>query len=225
MKLNLLLIITTFFFFINADNSFAQSALPAPKAVVAAPPKATNYWERDSVKNNDPSLNGQYKFLLSRTRTSPEGYKLVNPSRMNLLWKNMNDTLRKERVERKGLQQKLIDQEKTISYLKTEISGKEASLTDNTNKLNEIVFLGVSFEKGTYNVIVWSIIALLTIALIVVIATSGKKILEAKHRIQLYDEISEEYQTFKSKTVEKERKLARELQDERNKLDDLLNKK
>ena len=71
----------------------------------------------------------------------------------------------------------------------------------------------------------WSVIGILAIALIVVIATAGKKIIEAKHRIQLYDEISEEYQTFKSKTVEKERKFARELQDERNKLDDLLNKK
>ncbi len=225
MKLNLLLIISTFFLFINADNSFAQSALTTPKTVVAASPKPTNYWEQDSLKNTDRSLNGQYKFLLSRTRTSPEGYKLVNPSRMNLLWKNVNDTLRKERVEKKAVQQKLTDQEKTITYLKTEISSKEASINNNTNKLNEIIFLGISFNKGTYNVIVWSIIVLLTIALIVVFATSGKKILEAKHRIQLYDEISEEYQTFKSKTVEKERKLARELQDERNKLDELLNKK
>ena len=72
---------------------------------------------------------------------------------------------------------------------------------------------------------VWSIIGLLVIALIIVIATSGRKISEGNHRIQLYDEISEEYQTYKSKTVEKERKLARELQDERNKVAELESKR
>jgi len=110
-----------------------------------------------------------------------------------------------------------------VSYLKTEISGKDASLTENTNKVNEIRFLGIAFEKGTYNIIVWSIIGILAIGLIIVIATSGKNITEAKHRSQLYNEISDEYQAYKAKAVEKERKLARELQDERNKLDELTN--
>ncbi|RZK72443.1 MAG: hypothetical protein EOO92_19835, partial [Pedobacter sp.] len=57
--------------------------------------------------------------------------------------------------------------------------------------------------------------------LIIVIARSGKSITEAKHRTQLYNEVADEYQAYKAKSVEKERKLARELQDERNKLDEL----
>ncbi len=224
MKLNLLIVISTLFLTLCAGNSFAQSELPAAKPNIA-PVKAKVYFSRDSIKNTDPSLNGQYKFILSRTRTSAEGYKLISPNRLTLLWKNVTDTLRKERAERKNLQEKLSEKEKTITYLKTELSGKDESLNDRDDKLNEIKFLGIAFDKGTYNLIVWSVIGILAIALIVVIATAGKKIIEAKHRIQLYDEISEEYQTFKSKTVEKERKFARELQDERNKLDDLLNKK
>ncbi|MNR57583.1 hypothetical protein D3C85_1783930 [compost metagenome] len=55
----------------------------------------------------------------------------------------------------------------------------------------------------------------------IVIARSAKNIKEAKHRTQLYNEVADEYQGYKSKAVEKERKLARELQDERNKLDEL----
>ena len=42
----------------------------------------------------------------------------------------------------------------------------------------------------------------------------------AKYRTELYDEISNEYQSYKSRTNEKEKKLARELQDERNKLEE-----
>lgn len=202
------------------SNSFAQTTSPTQKTSTTTP-NTSKTWQRDTVKNTDPSLNGQYKFMLSRTRTSADGYKMVAGYRLDQLWKSVGDTLKKERAERKNIQQKLTEQEKTVNYLKTEISGKDASLTENTNKVNEIRFLGIPFEKGTYNIIVWSVIGALAIALIIVIARSSKSIAEAKHRTQLYNEVADEYQAYKSKSVEKERKLARELQDERNKLDDI----
>lgn len=210
--------ILLFSFFCN--DTFAQTPAATTAQKPAAVAKRTTYY-RDTVKNTDPSLNGQYRFMLSRTRTSADGYKMVAGYRLDQLWKSVSDTLRKERTEKRNIQQKLTEQEKTISYLKTEISGKEASLTEHTNKVNEIRFLGIPFEKGTYNIIVWSVIGVLAIALIIVIARSAKNIAEAKHRTQLYNEVAEEYQAFKAKSVEKERKLARELQDERNKLDEL----
>lgn len=228
MRLNLLFAAFAFFLLLSTDDSFAQvPASPVENSTPANKPtvKTRSYWERDSIKNTDPSLNGQYKFLLSRTRSSLDGNKLVAPNRLTQLWKNVTDTLKKERLAHKTLNQKIIEQQKTITYLKTEISSNENSISSYSDKLNEIRFLGMSFDKANYNFIVWGIIVLLSIALIILVVTSGSKINEAKHRIQLYDEISEEYQNFKSKTVEKERKFARELQDERNKLDDLLNKK
>ena len=174
----------------------------------------------DTVKNTDFSLNGQYRFLLSRSR-SINGYKLINPNRLSAVWKSVNDTLAKERVALRQLKTKVDEQAKSISSMQAAVKGSENEVADTNAKMNEITFLGISFSKGTYNVIVWSIIGVLTIALIVVVARSTKSILEAKHRSQLYDEISTEYQNFKAKSVEKERKLARELQDERNKIEEL----
>jgi len=223
MRQTILSITSILSFTLCFGNTFAQTQTPTTTQKPIANTVRTGTWERDSVKNTDPSLNGQYQFMLSRTRTSPDGYKMVAKYRLDQLWKNVGDTLRKERAERKGLQQKLADQGKTVSYLKTEISGKDASLNESTDKLNEIKFLGISFDKGTYSIIVWSIIGVLVIALIIIVARSGKSISEAKHRSQLYNEISDEYQAYKSKAVEKERKLARELQDERNKLEELTN--
>jgi len=222
MRQSLLSITSILLLSLFCSNTFAQNPSTTPKPTTTAV-KRTTYLTRDTVKNTDPSLNGQYRFMLSRTRTSADGYKMVAGYRLDQLWKSVSDTLRKERTALKGVQQKLTEQEKMVSYLKTEISGKDASLTENTNKVNEIRFLGIAFEKGTYNIIVWSIIGILAIGLIIVIATSGKNITEAKHRSQLYNEISDEYQAYKAKAVEKERKLARELQDERNKLDELTN--
>jgi len=223
MRQTILSITSILSFTLCFGNAFAQTQTPTTSQKPVANTVKTGTWDRDSVKNTDPSLNGQYQFMLSRTRTSPDGYKMVAKYRLDQLWKNISDTLRKERAEKKSLQQKLTDQGKTVTYLKTEISGKDASLNESNDKLNEIKLLGISFDKGTYSIIVWSIIGVLVIALIIIVARSGKSISEAKHRSQLYNEISDEYQAYKSKAVEKERKLARELQDERNKLEELTN--
>ena len=183
----------------------------------------TSLRQLDTVKNTDFTLNGQYQFMLSRSKNI-NGYKLVNPSRLNAVWASVKDSLKKERAALVTANAKVYELDKTIAALKTEVTGKEETLSNTTQTADEIKVLGISFDKGTYSIIVWSIIGLLIIVLIVVIARSAKNIVEAKHRAQLYEEISAEYQSFKAKSVEKERKLARELQDERNKLDELNNR-
>jgi hypothetical protein len=177
----------------------------------------------DTVKNTDFSLNGQYQFLLSRSR-SINGYKLVNPFRLTAVWKSVTDTLVKERTELAKTKAKVAEQEKTISTLQQQVKGSETRVSDVNTKMDEINFLGISFSKGAYNMMVWGIIVALAISLFVVIAKSAKNILEAKHRTQLYDEITTEFQSYKSKASEKERKLARELQDERNIVEELKSK-
>ncbi len=173
----------------------------------------------DSAKV-DPSLKGQYQLLLSKSRTL-DGYKLVNPNRMSSFWQNVRDTLATQQRQLSSTRQKINQQEKSIADLKVQISGKENTLANANAKVNEISFLGISFTKGTYNTMVWSLIIGLATALTIVILRSAKHIHEARYRSSLYEEISQEYQSYKTKANDKEKKLARELQDERNKLDEL----
>ncbi len=185
--------------------------------------KPVNYYKRDTIKNTDFSLNGQYQFMLSRSKTI-NGYKLINPGRLAGVWQSALDTLKKERALFKIANSKLAEQKDSITNLQSEINGQENTLSTSNAKMNEISFVGIPFEKGTYHAMVWSIIAALGIGLVVVIARSSRSISEAKHRTQLYDDITTEYQAFKSKANEQQRKLARELQDERNMVEELKNK-
>jgi len=173
----------------------------------------------DTTKNTDPSLNGQYQFMLKKSK-SLYGAKLINPSRLTGLWKSVNDTLKKERKQLQEARQEIKSQAQNISTLKGEVTGKESSLADATASVNEIKFLGISFNKGTYNTIVWVIIIVLAAGLAIVIFQSGKYRKEATYRTQLYQEVADEFQAHKVKAKDKEMKLARELQDERNKWDD-----
>jgi hypothetical protein len=228
MKQGLITITSILILSLFTQNVFSQAPVASSKSVVKTqqvPVKKYISQRRyaDTVKNTDFSLNGQYQFMLSRSK-SINGYKLINPSRLGIVWKSALDTLRKERLELNKAKAKAAEQDKTITTLQAEINGKETTLNDTSAKIDEINFLGISFTKGTYNIIVWSIIVVLALALFIVIARSAKNILEAKHRTQLYDEISAEYQAYKAKSNEQQRKLARELQDERNVIEEMKNR-
>ena len=171
----------------------------------------------------DPSLKGQYESLLYRSK-SYYGAKLIIPGRLTAFYQNVADSIRKERTSNKTTQAKIREQSRTIDSLNTQIKGNESSLESSNAKLDEIRFLGIPFAKSTYNMIVWSLIIVLALGLAFVVIRSAKNIHEAKYRTDLYEEISKEYQTFKVKANEKEKRLARELQDERNKLDELKNR-
>lgn len=181
---------------------------------------------RDStqkVQIVDPSLRGQYGLLLSRSKTS-YGYKLINPVRLAAFYKSVTDSIRKEKNNSRSVQLKVKDQAATIDTLNNQIKGSQSSLESSNLKLDQITFLGIPFSKSSYNVTVWSLITVLALALAIVIIRSAKNTHEAKYRTGLYEEISQEYQAYKSKANEKEKKLARELQDERNKLDEYKNR-
>jgi hypothetical protein len=68
----------------------------------------------------------------------------------------------------------------------------------------------------------WGLVILLGAIAGIVIARSGRFKYEADYRIKLYNELEEEFKGYKSKANDKEKKLARELQTERNKVDELM---
>ncbi|QEC75757.1 hypothetical protein [Mucilaginibacter ginsenosidivorax] len=194
-------------------------AAPAGTAKPAITPPKYNYQPRptaaDSALAKDKSLNGQYQYLLSKL------YHYQQPL-VSALWKNLQDTLKTERRNLKEAQAKLAAQTQDITGLKSDVATKSQTLSESNAKRDEINLVGISFTKATYNLMMWGLVIVFGLAAAIVIARSGAHSREAKYRIKLYNELDEEYKTYKAKANEKEKKLARELQTERNKLDELL---
>ncbi|MEO3408282.1 hypothetical protein AAFN85_30485 [Mucilaginibacter sp. CAU 1740] len=183
-----------------------------PVKYTYAQPKPT---AADSALQKDKSLNGQYQYLLSKL------YHYQQPL-VAALWKNMKDTLnitRRQLTEAKG---KLAEQGKSVETLKSDANSKEQALNESNAKRDEIGLVGIPLTKATYNLVMWGLVIVFGVVAVIVIARSGAHSREAKYRIKLYEELDEEYKTYKAKANEKEKKLARELQTERNKLDELL---
>jgi hypothetical protein len=180
-----------------AANTAGQQVTPGAPAPVSA----------------DKSLHGQYQYVLTKVYHYQEPF-------ISSLWRNVSDTLNSSRRKLKDAQGKLTVQNKTIDSLNAQVTSKDQALS----RVDGIDILGFLLSKTTYNLIVWGLVAVFGITAFVVIASSGRAKREARYRTQLYTELEEEFKTFKTKANDKEKKLARELQTERNKLDDLLGK-
>jgi len=191
----------------------ADSLKKAAALKTAAPPPVVQQPVADSAAPApvDKSLNGQYKYLLSKV------YNYQQPL-VAAFWKNIIDSLNTNKRKLLDAQTKAAVQDKTISDLKADATAKDESVS----KADEISFVGVSMSKSAYNLIMWGLVIALGAVAAIVIARSGSLKHEAGYRTGLYNELEEEYKNYKAKANEKEKKLARELQTERNKVDELM---
>ncbi len=228
------------------DSSRIQAAKPQAKTTVqpavkptvkpknSAPSvKAQTPSAAQKVRTSEPSaaaattapvsLNAQYNELLKKS-WSQQGYKVINVQRLNALWRNVQDSLRKEKVRAAKVQKQLGTQNERIQNLQAEASESRADLKESQASVNQISFLGMSVDRSTYSTVMWVLVLALALALATVIFTAGRSVREARYRRQLYDELASEYQTYKVKANDKEKKLARELQTERNRIEELLNR-
>ncbi|HYK75428.1 MAG TPA: hypothetical protein VEV16_00490 [Daejeonella sp.] len=178
---------------------------------------------QDSLQVTVPStLAGQYNDLIQKSRINEQGFKIINPARLNAFQKNYMDSLQFHQRMLAEAQNKIVAQNKLIRTLKDDLSAKEESLTKSQNVIDEINVLGIPFQKSTYNWTMWGLVIGLSLILAfsLIQAISARK--EASYRIKLFSELSEEFHVFKAKAHEKEIKLARELQTEKNRVDELL---
>jgi len=210
---------------INPTQQVAKTTQPAAKpAQQQAAPATTDTTQPDLKTPADPnqlnakSLNNQYQYMLSKT------LRFQQPL-LAALWKNVTDTISKQRNDAKAAQAKISADAKLIDSLKTAATtaSKEQTSTQASSTPSDTISLfGINLSKSTYNLVMVGLVVVLGLALAIVIGTTAKHKHEARHRTELYEEIEEEYKTYKAKATEKELRLARELQTERNKLDELL---
>ncbi|AMR31600.1 hypothetical protein A0256_09275 [Mucilaginibacter sp. PAMC 26640] len=207
-------------------NPYAKKPYyPVKAATVTAPsaqqPATTNAvatkpWLQpaDPALLNDKSLKGQYQYLLTRV------YHYQQPL-ISALWKNFSDTLNITKRKLVDINGKITTQTKRADSLQKELSAKDQNLSVSNSRVDQVSLLGMPVSKATYNWIMWGLVITFGAIAAIVIARAGSHSREAKYRTKLYSELEEEYKTYKAKANEKEKKLARELQTERNKLDEL----
>ncbi len=164
------------------------------------------------------SIDSQFKNLIEKSNNYQE-YKVVKKSDLQQLWKNTGDSLNLYYQNQHKAKANISEKDKAINQLKNNLAEKDNSLNQALNSVNEMSFLGfIAMPKNSYNLVMWSFIGILAAVIAFLYFGFIKAKRDANEKIQLYQELSEEHKAFRAKSQESERRLARELQDERNKL-------
>ncbi|UAB84479.1 hypothetical protein INR75_00055 [Zunongwangia sp. SCSIO 43204] len=171
---------------------------------------------QDSISTTNP-IQQEFQELIESSNNYQE-YKVVNYDDLIDLRDNTNDyiqELKDQITVGKNTADQQVDE---IANLEGELKTTQQDLQKVTEEKDNIVFLGLPLTKGTYMAMMWGIVAILILALLFFIykyKNSNSVTKEAKKRL---DDTEREFDAYKKKALEKEQRLGRLLQDEKNKV-------
>ncbi|MDO4880169.1 MAG: hypothetical protein Q3983_02720 [Capnocytophaga sp.] len=164
----------------------------------------------------DNSIRGQFDEILEKSNNY-EQYKVVPKAKLNVLKNSVLDTLLKNKNVVLEKSKIIEDHENKIKELESKISTLETDLTNTENKKDSIDLFGMLLSKSLYSSIVWGIIVALGALLSIFIFKFGKSNAITKNARKLLEETQLEYEEYRAKSIEREQKVRRQLQDEINK--------
>ena len=156
------------------------------------------------------TIEDQFDVLLRNTYP----YESFKGIRDNLprFKKNTLDSLNLLREQIKTQYITIENQENSVDSLKQALTASNKLISE----ANGINFLGMTFDKGNYHTIVWSIIVVLLVLLLFFIQRYKSNSQTAKDSRDTADEIRDEFEQHRKKAMEREQKLKRDLQEELN---------
>ncbi|AUC22077.1 hypothetical protein BTO15_08195 [Polaribacter sejongensis] len=176
---------------------------------------ATISFSQETVEETN-SIENQFDKIY-RVSTTYQSYKVISKDSYQSLKSNVLDSLKSSKmiISKKDI---LLNAEKeNIEKNKVLLSKTKLDLEASLIKENSISVAGLQLSKVTYNLILWSIVIILLLALsyfIFKFTRSNVLTREAKDNLA---EIEEEFEKHRKNTLDKEQKLRRQLQDEINK--------
>jgi F0F1-type ATP synthase membrane subunit b/b' len=174
----------------------------------------------DALERDNQTLRERYLVMKNKSQNYQE-YKVIKENILDGMWKIVQDSMnvkqasiRQAQGEINKLKQEL---QQNIGALKT----KEESMQDVLYSSTHISVLGIDFDKGVFAAIVGILVLLLGLVIAVIYYTLKMMRKNLSEKIELMNSISSEYEDYKRRAMDKQTKLSRELQNERNKLQEL----
>lgn len=162
------------------------------------------------------SIDGQFKQLLDESNNFKE-YKVIKETDINKLRKNANESIQKLNENITSLESSIVTKDSRIASLENELAGINTQLSDVNAEKDSMNFLGIQTNKSFYNTVVWSIVGLLAFLFVFMSLRFKNSNATTKAANKQLATTEEELEDLRRKSIEKEQKLGRQLQDERNK--------
>lgn len=170
-------------------------------------------------------LNEQFEELKSSSNSVKSGsgreYKVINLQDLNRLWNDVQDLMAVSREELQTTQSKVEALNQEVSKLSDRVEEQQAIVQESEHAATHITVLGLDIQKDKFEAAFWITTAIL-LALLAVAIYQYKRSREVTRRTQMnFMELQEEMEELRKTSLEKERRLRRELQTERNMMEEM----
>ncbi|WP_291784533.1 hypothetical protein [Cecembia sp.] len=164
---------------------------------------------------NSGTINSQFDYLNSISNNYQE-YKVVKKAHLEKIRQNVTDSLNVFKDDLVTLKQDLKSRQADIAGLKEQMAALEEQLVSAEEARDSFTFLGLPVHKAAYNSFMWTLVAILLGAFLFFLfqySQSHKVISKARKDLE---ETREEFDQHRKNTLDRERKLKRELVDALN---------
>ncbi len=177
---------------------------------------------QDAAQNDEPSLDrgsidSQFEYVYQKSgnyRADGKRYEVVRTLNLDKLRRNVRDSLAAFNKNKAELRATISGNEATIASLNDKLEQTTGNLNRVTEEKDSMSFFGLLVSKGSYNLIMWTVIIVLFLTLLLFIyryRNSNYLTQEAKVRLS---ELEQEYEDHRRRALEREQKISRQLQDE-----------
>ncbi|WP_420573086.1 tRNA (guanine-N1)-methyltransferase [Kordia sp.] len=175
-----------------------------------------NVAKNANLKLKEGPIKEQFEFILKNSNKY-KNYKVVKRDWIEKLQRNVADSINAIKKEYTTEVSKVATQQTEIEKLKTDLASVNQKIDDLNTEKDSISLLGIQFSKGTYQMLMWGIIAVLAVLWLFFtyrFKASNTITKEAKAKLA---EIELEFEEHRKRALEREQQVRRKLQDEINK--------
>ncbi|TDT45499.1 hypothetical protein CLV90_2587 [Maribacter spongiicola] len=176
--------------------------------------------EDDKLSLDEGPISNQFDFIAKRSgnyRADGIRYEVVKETNLFKIRENVLDSIAAMNKKTGELKATIAEHETTITSLNNKLEETTTNLGAVTEEKDSMSFLGLPVSKGTYNFVLWTIIGALFLTLGFFIYKFRNSNILTQEAKQNLSELEVEYEDHRRRSLEREQKISRQLQDEINK--------
>lgn len=174
----------------------------------------------DALERDNQTLRERYLVMKNKSQTYQD-YKVIKENILDGMWRIIQDSLNVKQASIRQAHAEINKLNQELDQNKGALKTKEESMQDVLYASTHITVMGIDFDKGFFAGMVGVILLLLGLVISVIYYTLKMMRKNLSEKIELVNSIGSEYEDYKRKAMDKQTKLSRELQNERNKLQEL----
>lgn len=173
-----------------------------------------------ALAQTSESLSTRYGQMKEKSQTFKD-YKVIKETTLDAFWTSVADSIVRKEQALAAASEEIQVVKNQLAQMQIEIKQREAAVSEIVFDSEHITVLGISFHKAffisLFFILFGSLIALLALSF----TRSQLLHKSVKEKSESMLVLNSEFEEYKHRAVEKQMKLSRELQNERNRLAEL----